>query len=131
MGLQEKRLAKNIQDNVLPGFIAELTAIGGFEPSLEINWETFIAYDEYPLTRLEGDVLPGLLEVFKSICRDDMGREALQSALKTIRLENTDDESAVELRFADSELYHKMQLAGGTYRRFSEEQIIALLEKSL
>lgn len=131
MGLQEKRLAKNIQDNVLPGFIAETKSITGFEPTLDINWDTFLAYDEYPLSRLEGDILPELLEVFKSICRDEMGREALQSALKTIRLENTDDEEGVELRFADGELYHKMQLAGNTYRRYAADQIITLIEKSL
>ncbi len=131
MGLQEKRLAKNIQDNVLPGFMAEVKSIAGFEPTLNINWDTFVAYDEYPLSRLEGDILPSLLEVFKSICRDDMGREALQSALKTIHLENTDDQEGVTLRFADGELYHKMQLAGSTYSRYTADQIIALLEKSL
>ncbi len=131
MGLQEKRVAKNLQDNVIPGFVAELKSIAGFDPSLNIAWDTFTAYDEYPLSRLEGDILPGLLEVFKSICRDDMGREALQSALKTIRLENTDDQEAVEIRFADGELYHKMQLAGGTYSRYAPEQIISLLEKAL
>lgn len=101
------------------------------ETVLNINWETFIAYDEYPFSRLEGDILPGLLEVFKSICRDEMGREALQQALASIRLENTDDEGAVDLRFEGGELYHKMQLAGSTYRRYSEDQLIALLEKSL
>ncbi|MDX2282286.1 MAG: hypothetical protein NW218_22035 [Saprospiraceae bacterium] len=131
MGLQEKRLAKNIQDNVLPGFLEAVKTITGFEPKLDINWDSFIAYDEYPLSRLEGDIFPSLLEVFQSICRDEMGREALKSALKSIRLENTDDEEGVELRFADGELYHRMQLAGGTYRRHGADQIISLLEKSL
>lgn len=116
---------------MLPAFQAELKSVLGFEPLLDIDWESFSAYDEYPLSRLEGDILPGLLGVFRSICRDDLGREALQSALNRIRLEHTDDEGAVELRFAGGELYHKMQLAGDTYRRHSEEQILALLEKAL
>lgn len=131
MGLQEKRLAKNIQESVLPAFMAEIKSIAGFEPELNIDWDTFTAYDEYPLTRLEGDILPGLIEVFKSICRDEMGKEALQSALKSIRLENTDDQSAIELRFEGGELYHKMQLAGGVYSRYSPSHIIELIEKSL
>jgi hypothetical protein len=131
MGLAEKRLAKHIQEQVLPGFMAELGALAGFEPLLDIDWESFTAYDEYPLSRLEGDILPGLLAAFKSICRDELGREALKASLKRIRLENSDDPDRVELRFAEGELFHRMQLAGGTYSRYSEEQIIALLEKSL
>lgn len=131
MGLAEKRLAKHIQDNVLPGFMEQVKSITGFEPMLEINWDTFTAYDEYPLSRLENDILPSLIEVFQSICRDDLGREALQSALKTIRLENTDDDNAVEVSFSDGVLYHRMQLAGGTYSRYSADHIIALLEKAL
>lgn len=60
-----------------------------------------------------------------------MGKEALQSALKSIRLENTDDQNAVELRLEGGELHHKMQLAGGVYSRYSPSHIIELLEKSL
>ncbi len=131
MGLQEKRLAKNIQDNVLPGILAEIKSVAGYEPAIHIDWDSFTAYDEYPLSRLELDVLPDLVEVFKRIAIDDMGREALQAGLRSIRMENTDDQNAVEIRFADGEFYHKMQLAGSTYSRYSANQIVPLLEKSL
>ena len=131
MGLAEKRLAKRIQDEILPGFETELKSLSGFAPRLEINWDSFIAYDEYPLSRLEGSVLPELLDVFRSICRDDLGKEALASALEVIKIENIDDENGVELSFENKVLYHKMQLAGGTYRMHSADQIISLLEKSL
>lgn len=131
MGLAEKRLAKRLQDEVIPAFQAELNAIVGYEPTLEIDWDTFTAFDEYPMTRLEGSVLPQLIEVAKSICRDDMGKEALKGAMQKIHLVNTDNDNDVELRFAEGVLYHKMQLAGSTYRYYSTDQIIALLEKSL
>ncbi len=131
MGLQEKRLAKNIQDNVLPGILAQIRSVAGYEPTIHIDWDTFTAYDEYPLNRLENDILPDLVEVFRRIAVDDMGREALQAGLRSIRMENTDDQSAVELRFADGELYHKMQLAGSIYSRYSADHIVPLLERSL
>lgn len=69
--------------------------------------------------------------MFRRIAIDDMGREALQASLRSIRMENTDDQSTIELRFADGELYHKMQLAGGTYSRYSADLIVPLSEKSL
>lgn len=74
MGLQEKRLAKDIQENALPAFMAEVKSVAGFEPELNIDWHTFTVYDEYPLSRLEGDILPGMIEVFKSICREIWGK---------------------------------------------------------
>ncbi len=60
-----------------------------------------------------------------------MGRGALQSALKTIRLENTDNDSAVEVSSSDGVLHHRIQLDGGTYSPYSADHIIALLEKAL
>jgi hypothetical protein len=131
MGLVEKRLARQLQETAVPQFEAELKSITGFEPKVEILWDTFIAYDEYPLTRLEGSLLPEILTALRSICQDDLGREALQANLERIRLENTDDENGVDIRFADKELYIKVQLAGGVYRMHSAEQMQRLLERAL
>ncbi len=131
MGLAEKRLAKQIQEQDVPAFQSEIRNLTGFEPQLEILWDTFTAFDEYPLTRLQNSILPDLIEVFQSICRDDLGKEALAGALKTIRLENTDNPDGVTLTFEGGVLYHKMQLAGDTYSRYSVAQIIQLLEQAL
>ncbi|HMN88508.1 MAG TPA: hypothetical protein PKD70_02300 [Saprospiraceae bacterium] len=131
MGLAEKRLAKQIQEQDIPAFQSEIRNLTGFEPQLEILWDTFTAFDEYPLTRLQNDILPGLVEVLQSICRDDMGKEALAGTLNTIRLENTDDSDRVTLTFEAGVLFHKMQLAGDTYSRYSVAQIIELLEQTL
>ncbi len=131
MGLAEKRLAKQIQEQDLPNFQSKIKNLTGFEPELDILWDTFTAYDEYPLTRLQNTILPELVEVFQSICRDDLGKEALAGALETIRLENTDDQNAVTLTFEEGVLFHKVQLAGDTYSRYSTDQIIQLLEQAL
>ncbi len=131
MGLAEKRLAKQIQEQDIPAFQSDIRNLTGFDPELEILWDTFTAFDEYPLTRLQNDILPELIEVFQSICRDDLGKEAFAGALKTIRLENTDNPDGVMLKFEGGVLSHKMQLAGDTYSRYSAAQIIQLLEQAL
>jgi hypothetical protein len=131
MGLNERRLAKKIQDEVIPVILKEWEAAAGYQPELEIDWDTFIAYDEYPLSRLEGSILPELTEVFQRIGSDDMGREALKAGLLKIKLENTDDPEAVTMDFTNKVLYHKMQLAGLVFKRYSPEQIAELLERSL
>ncbi len=131
MGLAEKRLAKQIQEQDLPNFQSIIKNLTGFDPELDILWDTFTAYDEYPLTRLQNTILPELIEVFQSICRDGLGKEALEGALKTIRLENTHDQNEVTLTFEGGVLFHKVQLAGDTYSRYSTEQIIQLLEQAL
>jgi hypothetical protein len=131
MGLAEKRLAKQIQEQDMPNFQYKIKNPTGFEPELDILWYTFTAYDEYPLTRLQNTILPESVEGFQSICRDDLGKEALAGVLKTIRLENTDDQNAVTLTFEGGVLFYKVQLAGGTYSRYSTKQIIQLLEQVL
>jgi hypothetical protein len=131
MGLTEKRLAKEIQDNDLPTFVSAVQQVTGFEPKVEIDWDSFTAYDSYPLTRLRDDLLPEILTAIQNICVDDMGKEALKAAMTTIRLENTDDREQVELQFADKVLYQKAQLAGSVYSRYNADNMTELLLKSL
>jgi hypothetical protein len=131
MGLTEKRLAKEIQDNDLPTFISAVQQAAGFELKVEIDWDSFTAYDTYPLTRLRDDLLPEILTTVQNICIDDMGKDALKAAMTTIRLENTDDSEQVKLQFADKVLYQKAQLAGSVYSRYNADNMTELLLKSL
>jgi hypothetical protein len=131
MGLTEKRLAKEIQDNDLPTFISAVQQAAGFELKVEIDWDSFTVYDTYPLTRLRDDLLPEILTTVQNICIDDMGKDALKAAMTTIRLENTDDSEQVKLQFADKVLYQKAQLAGSVYSRYNADNMTELLLKSL
>jgi hypothetical protein len=131
MGLVERRLAKEIQDTKIPEFKAELKTVTGFEPELDIKWDTFIAFDEYPLTRLRDSMLPSIMDGMKNICIDDMGKEALKAGLTKIILVNTDKGDEVEIRYANKELYVCSQLAGDSHSAYSSDQIQTLLEKNL
>ena len=65
MGLQEKRLAKEIQTEKLPAFEAKIKEIAGYEINVDVDWDTFTAYDSYPLSRLEivFDDIAGFLKI--------------------------------------------------------------------
>lgn len=131
MKLTEKRLIAGIEQDELPKFKEQLLASLGFEPGIEILWETFAGTDDYPFTRRTGVLFCDLHNGLKLIAKDDFGKDALKTAIARIKLENTADPNATEYTLANQELYHKMQLAGGTYRMHSAAQIISLLEKAL
>lgn len=77
MGLAEKRLAEEIKTNKLPEFETKLQDKAGYPIKVDIDWASFTAYNEYPLSRL--DIVFSDIESFvKKICTDDMGKEALK-----------------------------------------------------
>jgi hypothetical protein len=131
MGLVERRLAKEIQDTKIPEFKAELKTVTGFEPELDIKWDTFIAFDEWPLNRLRDSMLPSIMEVMKNICIDDMGKDALKAGLTKIILVNTDKGDDVEIRYANKELYVCGQMAGDSHYSYGSDHIQTLLEKNI
>jgi hypothetical protein len=131
MGLAEKRLAKDIQDTVLPVYLKEVEDNAGFAIPITVQWDTFTAFDEYPLTRLRDSALPDILGAIAHIGKDELGREGLKAVLKEIRLENTADDDAVDLSLTDGVLHHRMRLAGDTYRSYSAGDIAGLLESRM
>jgi hypothetical protein len=131
MGLQEKRLAQQIQQNELPAFQAEIKQITGMEPKIEILWDTFIAYDTYPLSRQTGSVFRDIKNAFEGICKDDFGKEALNGNLDTIKIENTDNADNYACTYEHKVLYIKAQLVQGVYHTPSYSDIQEMIEKKL
>ena len=77
MGLAEKRLAEEIKTDKLPAFESKLNDKAGYPIKVDIDWASFTAFDQYPLSRL--DIVFDDIEGFvKKICQDDMGKEALK-----------------------------------------------------
>ena len=104
MGLAEKRLAESIKVEKLPAFEAKLKERAGYDIKVDIDWNTFTAYDEYPLSRL--DIVFDDVESFvKKICSDDMGKEALKDKLSTIRLTNSENNDDVKMELKDDTLF--------------------------
>lgn len=131
MTLQEKRLIANIEEQELPKFKTQLKEILGFEPAVEINWDTFAGTDEFPFTRLTGVLFRDLGQGLKLIAKDQLGKGALQAAFDRIKIENTADPKETRYTLANKELFLKVQLAGSVMSSPNPSQFSDWLEKLL
>lgn len=130
MGLAEKRLAESIKVEKIPAFEAKLKDKAGYDIKVDVDWNTFTAYDEYPLSRL--DIVFDDLESFvKRICSDDMGKEALQDKMSTIHLTNSDNNDDVKMELKDNTLSLTVQLVQGSFSSQTDSQIASYVESQL
>ncbi len=130
MGLAEKRLAESIKTDKLPAFESKLNDIAGYPIKVNIDWNTFTVYDEYPLTRLD-IVFDDLTSFVKKICTDDMGKDALKEKMTAISLTNTDNKDLVNIELKDNTLALVVQLAGGSFSSQTDSQLANYVEKLL
>jgi hypothetical protein len=130
MGLAEKRLAESIKVEKLPAFEAKLKDRAGYDIKVDIDWNTFTAYDEYPLSRL--DIVFDDVESFvKKICSDDMGKEALKEKLNTIHFTNSENNDDVKLELKDNTLFLTVQLVQSSFNSQTDSQILNYVEPLL
>ncbi|MBS2040376.1 hypothetical protein JST97_35640 [bacterium] len=130
MGLAERRATKAFQDERYPGIKQEIDAAAQKNVLLEIDWES-LAVDDYADDYAENwhkiYFLP-LIEAFKSIAFDDMGREALASGLKKVVIRNS---GSIETTFQDGVLLLDYPFTNADYWQDRKETWQKLLEKGL
>jgi hypothetical protein len=91
MGLAERRATKEFQDHALPALRAEIDALCGQPVELEIHWEQ-LAKEDYAHVYDESwrkVYFQPVLSALTSICRDELGKEAIKAGLKKIVFCNT------------------------------------------
>jgi hypothetical protein len=91
MGLAERRATKEFQDKQLPALQAAIDAAAGFPVSLNIQWEQ-LAKEDVSHGYAEGwpkVYFEPVINAFKSIARDAMGKEALKAGLREVCFKNT------------------------------------------
>jgi hypothetical protein len=93
MGLAERRAIKEFQDNLLPALRQQINDAAGFEVPLEVDWDSLGIPEE---THLYNECWPKVFFVplaaaFKSVARDDMGKEALREGLKKVTVKHNPD----------------------------------------
>ncbi|WP_165750253.1 hypothetical protein [Cellulophaga sp. Z1A5H] len=93
MGLKENRFTKTFQEEQFPQLKAQIIEAAGFNVSFNIEWNTLF---EDRFLHLYNDTYPKiyfipLIEAFKSITADKMGKEAIVESLKEIHITNTKD----------------------------------------
>ena len=98
MGLAERRAAKEFREQHFPALEAEIRAAAGFDLPLEIDWDS-MSREDY--AKMYAECWPKvyfqpLIEAFKSITRDDLGREALTGGLTRVVIRNSGGNSSAE-----------------------------------
>lgn len=99
MGLAEKRLAKDKQDTVLPFHQQKVDEYVGKPVPIELDWASFSNSTE-ELSKVDY-ICEQIAQAFGSWCQDDLGREAVQNAVKKVLVRNVDDAAKRAVSFKD------------------------------
>ncbi|MBS1721696.1 MAG: hypothetical protein JSS66_01685 [Armatimonadetes bacterium] len=122
MGLNEKRKIKELQDEVLPERVKEIEEICGAAIPYEVDWST-LEDDLEGLNFLDNLSCHRLNMALRTICFDDMGKEAVRDSLKLVKLSNVKSKDAMSMSFENGVLDMKCAYALRTDGMFSDNEI--------
>jgi hypothetical protein len=136
MGLAERRATKEFQDKALPGLRAEIEKLIGAPLDLEIHWEQLAKEDQaesYSDAWRKVYFQP-VINAFKSIARDDLGKAALKGGVKKVIFCNTrgaySAESAISFVAGELTIDHE-PCTNVDYVEDRTNQIVKIVEKAL
>jgi len=130
MGLNERRKIKELQEVMFPGRVKEIEEICGKAIPYEIDWDS-LADDAEALNFIDNISCHRLNMALRTICIDDMGKEAVRDGLKQIKLKNVKDKSAMKMTFEGGVLEMHRAYALRTEGMHSDSAIKDLLVKKL
>jgi hypothetical protein len=130
MGLNERRKVKELQDVTLPARVREIEEICGKAIPYEVDWPS-IADDAEALNFMDNLSCHRFNMALRTICSDDMGKEAVREGLTLIRLKNVKDRKDMLLAFAGGILDMHCAYAMRTDGMHSDGAIREILVKGL
>src|SRR5688572_8376963 len=130
MGLEEKRKIKELQDKTFPDRVKEINEICGKAIAYDVDWAS-LADDAGAINFIDNVSCHRLNMALRTICIDDMGKEAIRDGLKSIKLKNVKDIAAKKLSFAGGVLTMECAYAQGLSGAFSDGEIRQELVKGL
>lgn len=98
MGLQERRMIEALKTQTLPERSREIEEICGRAIAYEVDWAS-LEHDAQALNFLDNLSCHRLNMALRTICIDDMGREAVREGLKLVRLRNVAEAAQRHLSF--------------------------------
>ena len=126
MGLVERRKIKELQETTFPDRVKEIEEICGKPISYEVDWDS-LADDAEGLNFIDNLSCHRLNMALRTICVDDLGREAVRDGLSLIKLKNVKDKADMSISFADGVLEMRCAYALRTDGMFSDGEIRELL----
>src|ERR1044072_3585053 len=103
MGLLERRKIKELQETTFPEREKEIEEICGRAIPYEVDWES-LADDAEGLNFIDNLSCHRLNMALRTICIDDMGKEAVREGLTLIKLKNVKNKSDMSIAFNDGVL---------------------------
>ena len=125
MGLMERRKIKELQETTLPERVNEIEEICGRPIPYEVDWDS-LADDLEGLNFLDNLSCHRLNMALRTICLDDMGKEAVRDGLTLVKLKNV-PKSEMQMMFAGGVLEMHCAYALRTDGMFSDGEICKLL----
>jgi hypothetical protein len=130
MGLAERRKIQELKDSTLPTRSREIAEICGAEIPYEVDWAS-IEHDALALNFLDNLSCHRLNMALRTICIDDMGREAVREGLKQVRLKNVAEPTQRQVTFKDGVLEMHCAYAHGASGMISDSTIREALMAAL
>ena len=130
MGLAERRKIKELQEVTFPERVKEIEEICGKAIPYEVDWES-LTDDAEGLNFIDNISCHRLNMALRTICIDEMGKEAVREGLRLIKLKNVKDKSDMSISFADGVLEMHCAYAQRTDGMYSDTEIRDLLMEKL
>lgn len=130
MGLMERRLMQELKEQTLPAREQEIVEICGTRIPYEVDWAS-LENDAEALRFVDNVSCHRLNMALRVICMDALGREAVASSMKRVKLVNVADPTQMAMSFADGTLELKSAYRHGALGMHSDGAIRQLLERSL
>ena len=105
MGLQEKVWMKRLQDQDIPEIQKEFQkSAGGGEMAVEVDWDSFLSdpaasdMGKSPVNNLGGTCFSRLRSAIYTICRSDVGKDAMKSGFKKLTLKHSATDKSCSMK---------------------------------
>lgn len=129
MGLEEKRKLKELQDVTFPERTKELAEITGSPITYEVDWASFTDFDS--LNFLDNLSCHRTNMALRMICADQLGKDCVKDALKSIKLKNVKDKKDMKISFSGGVLEMHLAYALRTDGMYSDNEIREVISKGL
>ncbi|MHA7058710.1 hypothetical protein ACWGOQ_0015905 [Aquimarina sp. M1] len=105
MGLAEKRIVKAYQEGTYKTLVNEINTLAGFEPTFEVDWDSLStnSYSHIWENSFTEIYFTPIINAFKGITADELGKEALQETLKKIIIKDEADNAYAKSAYSFNE----------------------------
>ena len=123
-------MASFLQDVTFPGRVKEIEEICGKAIPYEVDWDS-LANDKEGLNFIDNISCHRLNMALRTICIDDMGKEAVREGLRLIKLKNVKNKSDMSIDFRDGILHMHCAYSLRTDGMYGDAEIRDLLMQKL